>query len=477
MSEPHPTTDAVEVVVAWHEALDAGDTEALLALSHPEVEVGGPRGTSRGLEVLRGWAETSGIQLAVRRVFDRGEVVVAEQDAVWTASGASTDAQTVATVFVVRDDQIASIVRHPDLTEALRAAGLDASDETSREPDSEPDDGAYEAAGVSIERGERAVAMMREAVEKTHGPEVLDGPGGFAGLYALGGYREPVLASTIDGVGTKVLVAREMGRYDSLGADIVNHCADDVLATGARPLFFLDYIATGRLDPAAVAEIVRGAAEACESLGIALVGGETAEMPDLYAAGDFDLVGVCVGARERSEILDGTAARPGDAVLGLASSGPHTNGYTLARKVLTDAGIALTDTPEGFDRSIGEEYLEPHRSYVSPVEALRAAVQVRGMAHITGGGLPGNLPRALGGLGARLFTGSWPEPAVFGFIRSVGRVPEVEMRRVFNLGVGFCAVVAAEDAEEGLEALRAAGCDSWRIGEVAAAPSGGVGFV
>jgi phosphoribosylformylglycinamidine cyclo-ligase len=278
---------------------------------------------------------------------------------------------------------------------------------------------------------------MREAVEKTHGPEVMGGPGGFAGLYALAGYQEPVLASTIDGVGTKVLVAREMERYESLGSDIVNHCANDVLATGARPLFFLDYIATGRLDPTSVADVVRGAAEACRSLGIALVGGETAEMPDLYAAGDFDLVGVCVGARERSRILDGTAVRPGDTILGLPSSGLHTNGYTLARKVLADAGISLSETPEGLDRPIGEEYLEPHRSYVRPIEALRESVEVRGMAHITGGGLPGNLPRALGGRGARVESGSWIEPPVFGFIRGMG-----------------------------LAALREAGCEAVEIGEV-----------
>jgi phosphoribosylformylglycinamidine cyclo-ligase len=330
-----------------------------------------------------------------------------------------------------------------------------------------PEDGhSYEAAGVSIERGERAVEMMREAVEETHGPEVLGGSGGFAGLYALAGYREPVLASTIDGVGTKVLVAREMERYDSLGADIVNHCANDVLATGARPLFFLDYIATGRLDPTSVADVVRGAAEACQLLGIALVGGETAEMPDLYAAGDFDLVGVCVGARERSEILDGTAVQPGDSILGLPSSGLHTNGYTLARKVFTDAGISLFDTPEGLNRPIGDEYLEPHRSYVRSIEALRGVVDVRGMAHITGGGLPGNLPRALGGRGARVEAGAWREPAVFGFIRDFGGIPEDEMRRVFNMGVGFCAVVRSEDVEKGLAVLGEAGCEAAEMGTV-----------
>src|ERR687890_47387 len=218
--------------------------------------------------------------------------------------------------------------------------------------------GGYEAAGVSIERGERAVDLMRRAVEGTHGPEVLGAPGGFAGLYALAGYRDPVLASTIDGVGTKVLVAREVGRYGSLGADIVNHCANDVLATGARPLYFLDYVATGRLDPEAVAGIVSGAADACEELGVALIGGETAEMPGIYGQGDFEIVGVCVGACERNEIVDGKKVRPGDAMLGLASSGLHTNGYTLARQVLADARVSYHDVPEDLQRSVGEVYLE-----------------------------------------------------------------------------------------------------------------------
>ena len=324
----------------------------------------------------------------------------------------------------------------------------------------------YEAAGVSIERGERAVDLMRHAVESTHGPEVLGAPGGFAGLYKLAGYRDPVLASTIDGVGTKVLVAREVGRYYSLGADIVNHCANDVLATGARPLFFLDYVASGRLDPEAVAGIVSGAADACGRLGVALIGGESAEMPGIYGQGDFEVVGVCVGACERSEVLSGERVRPGDAVLGLASSGLHTNGYTLARKVLADAGVSYSDTLEGLDRPVGEVYLEPHRAYVQEVDALRRAVDVRGMAHVTGGGIVGNLPRALRGLGARLDVSSWEEPAVFGLIRSLGGVTEDEMRGVFNLGVGLCAIVLPGESEAGLEALRGAGCDAWRIGDV-----------
>ena len=330
--------------------------------------------------------------------------------------------------------------------------------------------GSYESAGVSIERGERTVDLMRSAVEGTQGPEVIGTAGGFAGLYALAGLWDPVIASTIDGIGTKVLVARKMGRFDTLGADIVNHCANDVLATGARPLFFLDYVGTGRLDPETVAAVVRGAAEACSALGIAVIGGETAEMPGLYGEGDFDVVGVCTGACERPAVVTGEGVRIGDAVIGLASSGLHTNGYTLARKVVEDAGLSYDDTPGPLDRSVGEAYLEPHRAYVQEIQTLREGVGVRGMAHITGGGLIGNLPRALGGLGAELDAGSWPEPPVFGLIRTLGNVPDDEMRRVFNLGVGFCAVVAPEDAERALGTLRAAGCEAWRIGTVTERP-------
>ncbi|MDP8973922.1 MAG: phosphoribosylformylglycinamidine cyclo-ligase [Actinomycetota bacterium] len=338
---------------------------------------------------------------------------------------------------------------------------------------------SYEAAGVSIERGDRATGMMRDAVEATHGPQVVSYPNGFAGLYGLSGYTNPVLASSIDGVGTKVLVAKALGHYASIGEDIVNHCANDVLATGARPLLFLDYVASGKLEPRSVAEVVRGAAEACGALSVALVSGETAEMPGLYGEGDFDVVGACIGACERTEVITGERVRVGDAVIGIPSSGLHTNGYTLARKVLEDVGVSYEHGPEGFESTIGEAYLAPHRAYVREVLALRDAVEVRGMAHITGGGLPGNLPRALGGLGARVDASTWEEPPVFGFIRSSGGIAEEEMRRVFNLGVGFCVVVRGEDdeVEKALAVLREAGCDARRIGEVVAEPGGGVEFV
>ena len=325
---------------------------------------------------------------------------------------------------------------------------------------------SYEATGVSIERGDRAVSLMRSAVERTHGPRVLGGPGGFAGLYALSGMVDPVLASTIDGIGTKTVVAREVGRYDTLGADIVNHCANDVLATGAQPLIFLDYAASGRLDPEAIADVVRGAAEACGELGISLIGGETAEMPGMYGDGDLEIVGTCIGACERAEIVTGEGVQVGDAVIGLASNGLHTNGYTLARKVIEDSELSYSDAPESLGCTIGEAYLEPHRAYVREIIALRETAKVRGMAHITGGGLPGNLPRALGGLGARLDASLWNEPAVFGLIRTLGDIPEDEMRRVFNLGVGFCVVVRVDDVDYALSVLHNTGCGAWRIGDV-----------
>jgi len=334
----------------------------------------------------------------------------------------------------------------------------------------------YERAGVSIDRGERAVELMKSSVAATHGPQVVSGAGGFAGLYALSGYSEPVLASTIDGVGTKVMVSRETGRYASIGADIANHCANDVLATGARPLVFLDYVASGRLDPEAVAEVVRGAAEACGALGVALIGGETAEMPGLYGDGDFDVVGCCIGACERGAVLDGSGVRVGDKIIGLASSGLHTNGYTLARKVAADADLSWSDRSEELGgATLGEAYLEPHRAYVRQVGALRETVEVRGLAHITGGGIPGNLPRALGGLGARVEAASWDEPGVFALIRTLGGVAEDEMRRVFNLGVGMCAVVPAGEGGRAVQAVRSAGCGAWPIGEVA--EGDGVEFV
>src|SRR3954452_13016876 len=261
---------------------------------------------------------------------------------------------------------------------------------------------AYAAAGVDIDLGNKVKSTLPQLLASTHRREVLGKVGGFGGLFALDTkkYKQPVLVSSADGVGTKLKIAFAMNRHDTIGADLVNHCVNDIAVLGAEPLFFLDYLGTGKLEPRVFTDIIRGFAKACAENGCALIGGETAQMPGFYQAGEYDLSGTIVGAVEKSRMLDGKQIRPGDAVLGLASSGLHTNGYTLARKVLSEAGISYSERPEGLDRPVGEVYLEPHRAYVREVEALRERVEVRGMAHVTGGGLVGNLPRSLGGFGA-----------------------------------------------------------------------------
>ena len=334
----------------------------------------------------------------------------------------------------------------------------------------------YAAAGVDIGRSDSVKQRIRAVVESTFTAGARGAFGGFGGMFRIpADFQRPVLVSSADGVGTKLRVAIDAGRHHTVGHDLVNHCVNDILVQGAVPLFFLDYFAAGRLEPEVVEAVVTGVAAGCRENGCSLVGGETAEMPGLYAEGDLDVVGACVGACERGEIVSGERVRRRDEILGLASSGLHTNGYTLARKVVEGAGLSYSDVPEGLDRSLGEVYLEPHRAYAREVAALRDAVEVRGMAHVTGGGLPGNLPRSLGGLGARLDASSWEEPGVFSLIRALGNISEEEMRRVFNLGIGFCVVVPAPEAERGIETLRGAGCESWRIGEVV--ERGGVEFV
>jgi phosphoribosylformylglycinamidine cyclo-ligase len=314
----------------------------------------------------------------------------------------------------------------------------------------------YAAAGVDIEAGERAVELMKEAVRSTYTPAVLAGIGAFGGLFALDELRQardPVLVASTDGVGTKTLIAAAMGVYDTVGHDIVNHCANDVLVQGARPLFFLDYVAASQLDPEQVAAIVGGCAGACRALGCALLGGETAEMPGVYRPGTFDLVGTMVGWVERDAIVDGRSVRPGDVCLGLPSSGLHTNGYSLARRVLADVGWE-TALPE-LGQTVGEALLTPHRAYLREVEALWAAgVSIKAMAHITGGGFPGNVPRVLpAGVGVRLDRTAWEAPPIFRLIQERGRVDELEMYRVFNMGIGLALLAAPDDADRALEAL------------------------
>ena len=315
----------------------------------------------------------------------------------------------------------------------------------------------YRDAGVNLAAGDRAVELIQAAVRGTYGPEVLAGIGAFGGLYDAAALREAadtVLVASTDGVGTKTLLAAELDRYDTLGHDIVNHCTNDILVQGARPLFFLDYIAAAHLDPERVATVVAGIAAACQHVGAALLGGETAEMPGVYEPSAFDLVGTIVGVVRRSALIDGSRIAPGDVVIGLPSNGLHTNGYSLARRVF--AGWDMHAAPAGLDSAAGRDaLLAPHTCYVPAVQALRqASVDIKGLAHITGGGIPGNLPRILpSGLGARLEWGTWPVPAIFGLLRRAGNLQGTEMFRVFNMGLGMLVVAPPHQASDAVAAL------------------------
>jgi phosphoribosylformylglycinamidine cyclo-ligase len=338
----------------------------------------------------------------------------------------------------------------------------------------------YREAGVNIDAGNRVVEMIRSAVRRTYGPEVLWGIGAFGGLYDAAALREmtaPVLVASTDGVGTKTKLAAALKRYDTVGQDLVNHCVNDILVQGARPLFFLDYFAASRLNPEIVAEVVEGCAAACRRVGCALLGGETAEMPGVYAPGEFDLAGTIVGVVERGEVIDGSRIKPGDVLIGLASTGLHTNGYSLARRIC--AGHDLWVFRPELGGSLLGVLLAVHRCYLPHVTALRAAgVEVRGLAHITGGGLVDNLPRIFPrGLGAVIRLGSWPVPPIFRWLQRVGDVPDDDMRRTFNLGVGLVAVVPPEEVEAALAVLRDPSLpgDAWGIGEIVPRP--GVAFI
>ncbi len=325
------------------------------------------------------------------------------------------------------------------------------------------DASAYSNAGVHIDAAARAKELMRQAVQRTFGSEVLTDFGGFSGLFALdlGQTRQPVLVGSMDGVGTKLKIAFALDRHHTVGADLVAHCVNDILTCGARPLFFLDYLAVGEMRASQVASIVGGVAEGCRATGCALLGGETAEMPGFYPPGEYDLAGCIVGLVERDEIIDGRAIREGDALIGLPSAGLHTNGYSLARKVFADWDLHAV-VPE-LGRSLGDELLQPHRCYLADIRALCQAIPVKGMAHITGGGLLDNLPRVLpAGLAARLDAGAWEMPAIFRLIQRTGQVDWQEMARVFNLGVGYIVVCLKEDVERALHLLPGA----WRVGEV-----------
>ncbi len=324
----------------------------------------------------------------------------------------------------------------------------------------------YADAGVDIDEGNRAVALIKKAVASTHTRGVLGGIGAFSGMYALdsGGRSQPVLVSSADGVGTKIKVAIATGRHRGIGADLVNHCVNDILCCGAEPLFFLDYFATGKLRPEHLAEVVEGMAEACREAQCALVGGETAEMPGLYALGDYDLAGFIVGIVDREQIIDGSRVRAGDAVLGLPSNGLHTNGYSLVRHVVTEHDIEYSDVLPGTDAPLADLLLEPHRSYLAAVRALRDAVDVRALAHITGGGLKENTPRVLPqNLGVEIDRGAWPMPAIFPALQQVGGISPDEMWRTFNMGIGMVVVVPEEHAAR-VETV--SGLPVYRIGRV-----------
>ena len=305
----------------------------------------------------------------------------------------------------------------------------------------------YSQAGVDVDAGNRAVQLMGAAVRSTYRREVMGDIGGFGGLFALGKYQEPILVSGTDGVGSKLKLAFMLNRHDTVGIDLVAMSVNDILVSGAEPLFFLDYIGISRLEPSLVAEIVSGVAAGCKEAHCALLGGETAELPDLYREGEYDLAGFAVGVAEKRDLVDGQAIKTGDVLLGLASSGLHSNGYSLARKLAFEVGgFTCADTPAELGGTVGEELLRPTRIYVSAVLPLVRAGLIRGMVHITGGGFIDNIPRVLPlGLGAEIERGRWPAPPVFGWLQEIGQVEEREMFRTFNMGIGFVLVVAASD--------------------------------
>lgn len=353
---------------------------------------------------------------------------------------------------------------------------------------------AYRRSGVDVEAGERAVELMRAHVDSTRRPEVVGGLGGFGGAFAIpAGYHEPLLIASTDGVGTKTAIAAEIGRFDTIGIDLVAMCADDVVCTGAEPLAFLDYVAVGRLDPVGVAELVGSVAAGCRAAGAALVGGETAEHPGLLEADEFDLAGCCIGVVERSAVIDGSAVAVGEAILGLASSGLHANGYSLVRSLLSEWDLALAEpyqarlirtlgddaatdalaaAPHEAMATLGEVLLTPTMIYAAAVLATRTALRsagsdLHGLAHITGGGLPGNVPRALPDhLAARLDPARWRMPSVMRLFGALGGLDDAELRATFNGGLGMVAVVPRIGVEVAIATLRDHGVAAVVVGEV-----------
>ena len=325
----------------------------------------------------------------------------------------------------------------------------------------------YRDAGVDIDAGDRLVENIKPFAKRTRRKGVLGGIGGFGALFEIAAkrYREPVLVSGTDGVGTKLKLAFELNRHATIGIDLVAMSVNDILTLGAEPLFFLDYYACGRLDVATATEVVKGIARGCQQAGCALLGGETAEMPGMYQPGEYDVAGFAVGIVEKSRIIDGSRIAAGDVVLGLASSGAHSNGFSLIRKVITTSRADLAAKFHG--RTLGEALLEPTRIYVKPVLKLAQSVTVKGLAHITGGGIVENVPRMLPArLAARIERKAWTLPPLFRWLRSQGNIADAELYRVFNCGIGMVVVVGAADAAKAVKILKAAGETAWRIGRI-----------
>lgn len=329
---------------------------------------------------------------------------------------------------------------------------------------------SYEASGVNLEAGYEVVSRIKKHVASTVRPGCMGGIGAFGGMFDLGslGYRHPVLVSGTDGVGTKLKIAFELDRHDTIGIDAVAMCVNDVLAQGAQPLLFLDYVAVGHNRPEVVEAIVSGVAEGCRQAGCALVGGETAEMPGMYAPEDYDIAGFTVGAVEKDELIDGSKVAEGDVLVGLPSTGVHSNGFSLVRKIVSDAGLDLNARyEETGDRTLGEVLLTPTAIYVKAILELMKQVDVHGVAHITGGGFDENIPRILGdGLGVEIKDGSWKILPVFDLLRKYGDLPRREMFNIFNMGIGMVVAVSASDAEKAVASLKSSGIDAAVIGKV-----------
>jgi len=327
----------------------------------------------------------------------------------------------------------------------------------------------YRDAGVDIEAGDALVERIKPMAKRTMRPEVLGGIGGFGALFEVSKkYKNPVMVSGTDGVGTKLKLAFRMKKHDTVGIDLVAMSVNDILVSGAEPAFFLDYFACGKLDVGVAADVVKGVADGCEQAGCALIGGETAEMPGMYDPNEYDLAGFAVGLVDKDKIIDGSKVAKGDVVIGLASSGPHSNGFTLIRKVIAVSGADLFEPFEG-DKTLGQTLLEPTRIYVKPVLATLAKVEVKGMAHITGGGLTENIPRVLPeGVAAKLDGSKWTMPWVFRWLRKQGNIEDAELHRTFNCGIGMVMVVSKADAQSAIAILGANGVEAFEIGEIVA---------